>query len=747
MDQYGNMLGIYEPLKRTRDEVKAAPSFGGSAYGYGSTSGYPNFFGFAERHLDYSRTDPTASSIVMACLNWVMRNFGQARFRVVRRDGEDTTEIGGHALTERLANPNGWYSWQRLMAATLLDYNVDGNAYWLKQRPSIAAKPEAIWYMPTTAIRPVWPEDRDDIYISHYIHTNDRGERTRIDVEDIVHLTNGTDPRNQRMGLAPLKALMLEVFTDMEAGRFTAALLKNFAVPGVTITPKDAAGMDVDTAEAIKQKWVQRFGGDRKGEPGVFLTPMDVNVVGFSPDQMNLTELRRIPEERISGALGIPAIIAGLGAGISSMTKNDFEHAEAFAFQQNLVPTWYAIGEEITNQLLIDYTRDANVRAHFETGHIKALQENETDKQTRARENFMAGGLSRNQYREKIGEAAEDVDYILIPSGTKAVPIKNGKLLEPLTPPPAPEPLQLPPALDDEGRMKSVELKSVEWEGLQLSREPTDAERASVKAIAAAQEEGKARILKTLTAERERLINEASERLSEMKGAEYHTLVLMPDREARDDIRDDLQKLKDQGAVMVSRDLVGGDLTKRRASEPFVKSLKVDDDEELDDLADITLARVTNDVQARATGAAITLATLKLVGDAFKSRLRADLDSLSAAPQEQAAAAAAHRALADGRKAEMEARADEIDRYEYSALLDRNLCGPCSEWDGKTAESLDELPDTPFEGCEGGTLCRCFIIAVRDPEQKRILIEFRNVEQSERPVVLSVGRNGNSGKQ
>lgn len=430
-DEYGNVLGIYQPLRRDAGEVKAAMSFSTSS-GLYDTSGWPGFHSFGQHSLDYTRTDASASSIVMQCLNWITRNFGQGRFEVVNYTGDDQTVFGNHPLTALIANPNTWYSSQRLWAGTLLDFNLNGNAYWLKVRPSITGKPRELWYVPSYSITPVWPEERNDIYISYYVHTSSRGEQTRIDVEDVVHFRNGIDPRNERLGLSPLRALLLEVFTDLEAGRFTAALLKNYGMPGVLVTPGENVQLTAEKAEHFRQQWERKFTGDNRGKTAFLNYQAKVDTIGFSPEQMNLEKLRRIPEERISGALGIPAIVAGLGAGLDRSTYSNTEQATAAAFEQNLMPTWYAFADEITNQLLVDYSGQPNIRAHFETQHIKALQENETEKQTRAREAFLAGGISRNQYREKIGEAAEDFDYILLPSNTSAREVKDGRMLEPL---------------------------------------------------------------------------------------------------------------------------------------------------------------------------------------------------------------------------------------------------------------------------------------------------------------------------
>jgi HK97 family phage portal protein len=401
-------------ITQIKNWLKADP-----LYNSGWTSnntGWPGFSSLAPRDLDYTRTDATASSIVMQCLNWITRNFPQGRFEVVDYQGDEKTPIEGHELTKLLAKPNPWYSSRILWAGTLLDYNVDGNAYWLKNRPSVGAPPQELWYLPSFSVRPYWPIDRDDVFISYYVYTNPRGEQIRIEVDDIVHIRHNIDPREHRMGISPLKAVLLEVFTDIEAGRFSAALLKNMGIPGVLVTPGENVTLDREKAEQFKQQWEQKFAGDNRGKTAFLNYQAKVEQLGFNPTELSLKDVRRIPEERISGALGIPAIVAGLGAGLERSTYSNTEQARTQAFEENLVPTWYAMADEITQQLLPDFESSDTRMAHFETGHIKALQESETDAQSRARANFAAGGMTLNEFRQAINlEPIPTGDVIFIP--------------------------------------------------------------------------------------------------------------------------------------------------------------------------------------------------------------------------------------------------------------------------------------------------------------------------------------------
>ena len=62
-------------------------------------------------------------------------------------------------------------------------------------------------------------------------------------------------------------------------------------------------------------------------------------------------------------------------------------------------------------------------------------------------------------------------------------------------------------------------------------------------------------------------------------------------------------------------------------------------------------------------------------------------------------------------------RKDEIQIYEYSAILDENTCKVCEAADGMQSKDMAELPEAPNPGCHDRANCRCFIVAVYQAEQ------------------------------
>jgi phage portal protein BeeE len=209
------------------------------------------------------------------------------------------------------------------------------------------------------------------------------------------------DPRK---GYSPLKSVLREVFTDDEAANFTASLLKNMGVPGVVVSPEKGVTLNDGDAEETKAYVKANFTGDKRGEALVMTGATKVEQFGFSPEQLTLKELRRIPEERVSAVTGVPAIVAGLGAGLDRSTFTNYAEAREAAYEQAIIPTQTLLGEEVWFQLLPDFearTR-SGWKAGFDLSNVRVLQEDRFQPREAARPRRARRlGLGRREARAR----------------------------------------------------------------------------------------------------------------------------------------------------------------------------------------------------------------------------------------------------------------------------------------------------------------------------------------------------------
>lgn len=693
-----------------------------------------SFLSLAPRTFPYENTDPLGDSAVVNVLAWIQRNFTQAELGVYQKDREgNKTELVDHPLTRLMYKPNAGYGASQLWAATLLSYHLDGNAYWIKARNARGfGVPTEVWYEPHWGIKPHWPED-GSAFIDYY-ERRINGTIERIPVENVIHFRNGLNPANPRYGLAPLKAALLQVFTDTEVSLWVAALCRNMAIPGVIVSPQESIGMTMEKAEQIKQTWKRKFGGDNRGEPLILDFQADIKTLGYDPKTMDFGAITNLAESRIAGAMGVPAIVAGLSAGLDSSTYNNLANLKKSAFEECLIPSWEQFQVTLTSQLLPDFQRDAEaqrIKVYFDTSEIRALQENQTEKETRAIAAWQAGVATLNETRAQFGYDPDPAgDYYLQPnSATPTLPSKAMDKIENPSAPVAPvQPQQgdsLPPgpAEGEQAKRSSgsalPRFKSIEWDGMILRRQPTELEARMIKQIDAEYQTGKVSMEGRLTALRSKYVSQIVDELSDLSEDEYYTATVSPTEADRVALVATLSAIFLRGARLIVEELRnqgGGE------GDPTAKV----DQRSISTIAGALVSQIANDVQARGTGAAIRAV---LLGQDVRQTVTTALDEGSTAYVTRAAAGATNWALGQGRDAEIEERSDEIEYLVYSAVLDASTCNPCGEADGMGGQ-LGEIPDVPNPDCDGGTNCRCLHIPVVAQEFKSLGVKgkYRGVE-------------------
>ncbi len=378
--------------------------------------------------------DGTKNGIVIACLQVLANGFQEAPLEQMTKTGKlwETDEDSEAALV--WLEPNQFMDDSDLIWYATWSTRVDGNAYLAKVRDQRGTVVE-YWPLLPHLVSPKRMEDVDvsvqlpdgvepNGFIDFYEYSPD-GRTTFFLPEDIIHLKIGLDPTDHRLGFAPLKGVLREVFGDDEASRFSAALLGNMAVPGVILSPKDPTdiGPDEDEAEGMKEAYQERFGGTERGKPLVMTSAMDVQVVSFSPEQMDFKALRRLPEERVCAVLGVPPIVAYLGAGLDRSTlANTEESGEDFA-ERTLVPGWRNLGKQLTRQGRDDWGLSRNQALRFDTREVRSLQEDRDELFTRLDRGVRSGWIQVSEAKKEVGLEPLPTDDVYLRSLTvQAVP-------------------------------------------------------------------------------------------------------------------------------------------------------------------------------------------------------------------------------------------------------------------------------------------------------------------------------------
>jgi HK97 family phage portal protein len=361
-----------------------------------------------------------SNSAVTSCLQVLGLSFSEATLQVCYYNEEGLKEeLLGHPLTLLMRRPNPYMSGDVVQQYLINALHVSGNAYLLKQRNEAGQLIALYPLMPEM----VEPKGSKEELITHYVYKTAE-EEILLDHNDIAHFKLGLDPTNHKKGYSPLKSVLREIYSDESAGQMATALLSNMGVPSVMITPKDEFGPTPEEAEQISKSYQQKVAGKNKGKPLVMSGAMNVEKLAFSPMDLDIGLLRQIPEERISAVLGVPAILAGLGAGLKHATYSNARELREFFTENKLIPLWRMIGEEVTQQILLkEYEEDSKNEAKYDFSEVRALQADQNELFNRLNTGVQGGWITVAEAREKAGlPTDENQDVYLLNASIIPVP-------------------------------------------------------------------------------------------------------------------------------------------------------------------------------------------------------------------------------------------------------------------------------------------------------------------------------------
>ena len=362
--------------------------------------------------FDYAKNvgDGLSSPIIVATAMWVARQFPEAPLAIRDEDGELDFQ---HPLVQLFQRPNPWYGEGSMRMAIALDYTINGNAYLWTDPRGADNRPEGLIWIPSFMMTPKGTKTE---LVTHYeYHVYDGGRPKEIDLQDITHFRNGIDPKNQRLGLAPLHSLVREVFTDDEAANFTASVLRNMGYPGLIISPgSEADEIGPRTRGRIKKYFRRMFRGDQRGEVLVTTGQLKIDKLDVDLSKLNIDKLRQIPEERVTAVIGVPAAVVGFGTGLEQTKVGaTLSELRELAYENVVIPMQRVFAEEIENRLLPEFEPDPDqFSVIFDNSQVRVLQEDENKISERIRGEYRDGIITRAEARRETGREAGPADEV-----------------------------------------------------------------------------------------------------------------------------------------------------------------------------------------------------------------------------------------------------------------------------------------------------------------------------------------------
>ena len=355
-----------------------------------------------------------SNSAVTACLQVLGTSFSEANLIVksYQEDGEEAI-IHNHPLSILMDRPNPYMSGEVLQAYIINALHVFGDAYLLKEKNNVG---QVVALYPLIPDR-VTPKGTETQLITQYVYEMENTNEV-LSPDEVIHFRLGLDPTNHKKGYSPLKTVLREIFGDEAAGQLSSALLSNSGVPSVIISPREDFGISAEESDQISRTYQQKVGGAKRGQPLVLSGSMQVEKMSFSPSELDIGTLRRIPEERVSAVLGVPAILAGLGAGLERATYSNAQQLREFFTENKLIPLWRMVGTELTYQLLQkDYESNSILKAEYDFSNVRSLQADEENLYKRLNVGVKGGWISVAEARQQVGlPTTDEQDIYYVPA-------------------------------------------------------------------------------------------------------------------------------------------------------------------------------------------------------------------------------------------------------------------------------------------------------------------------------------------
>jgi hypothetical protein len=127
----------------------------------------------------------------------------------------------------------------------------------------------------------------------------------------------------------------------------------------------------------IKAAWQARFAGPRGAGSTVVLDEgADLTVVGSTFESMRFNDVQAAGEARIASAAGVPAIVAGLQAGLDAATYSNYGMAIKAMANGTGAYLWRSLCSSLAKLVEVP----AGARLWYDTTNIPALREDEKDR-------------------------------------------------------------------------------------------------------------------------------------------------------------------------------------------------------------------------------------------------------------------------------------------------------------------------------------------------------------------------------
>lgn len=333
------------------------------------------------------------------CVNLIANAVGSAPVRVYAEETGALAELPAHPIRQLLRAPNPFLSEAEFLNAVVKIAAATGVCVIEKER-SAGGRVIGLWPLRTDWLRPVPRGDG-----SHdWRYELPDGRRYDLPAEDVIAVVYEADPFGSPFGIAPMAAALRELAIESSLIEFTKTFLQRGAVPQYGLIPREAADLTQEEADALRERWQQRYGGiTNSAEVAVLSGIEDVRRIGLDYNELAYADLRSLTQTQICSAFGVPPILIGAKPGLDASTYSNYEQARRAFWEDTITPLLARLDGALTRGLLAEFADRPNLTLGFDTSDVPALQSDEGPAWTRVGAAVAQGWLTVNDARREVG--------------------------------------------------------------------------------------------------------------------------------------------------------------------------------------------------------------------------------------------------------------------------------------------------------------------------------------------------------
>jgi hypothetical protein len=284
-----------------------------------------------------------------------------------------------------------------------------------------------------------------------------------VPVEDILHFRDLDMPRPfypDVFGYPRGATAIQSIVADNEATNYVRQVVTNDGTPTFAVMLSDEA--TADDALSMQQRYSARVvERGKRGAPAFFGAVKDIKPLGFTLNDLEFPDLRRVSREDICAAFGVDPRMIGIGSASSDAGLSGIQYAEARArlVQHTIEPMLVVFEDEINNWLAPEY---GDVWVSYDANVLRDLVENDETTSTRIRAEFASSLRTFEESRRalKLSPVPEPIESLMLPMGAtltpSAIAVTNGGMAEELDAAPIDAPMPVSGTQEIQTTQKNV---------------------------------------------------------------------------------------------------------------------------------------------------------------------------------------------------------------------------------------------------------------------------------------------------